>query len=506
MTRIRYTIGQKLGALHVGVVIALAAVTALVALQLRGVETDVNRLLEENRELAVTNELTAAVDELDFALARPDAVERGAPGAVEVQRHLQRLATIVAQLRSAQPDDPSREEHSDAEARIADSIAADLEACADLLATGAAPAALIARLAHLRRYAETLDGERRREAARAAADVRARNDTTARVAVATMLVVAVALCGAWLFVRRTVVVPIRELHERAERLGRGDPDVRPHRRRHDEIGQLAEAFADMADRIAHTHGRLREKVQTRTRDFVRAARVADLGVLAAGVAHEINNPLGSITSCAEGLLRRLARGSIDPDDQREYLQTIADEAYRARTITGRLLELARPAPPAREPIDVRRLLAEVERLAPRQLADVELTLRTRVVEPLPALRADRGELLQALLNLVRNAADASVAAGPGPHPIDVTAARAADGGVELAVADRGVGVPPADAERVFEPFFTTKPPGRGTGLGLALIAAIAETHGGSVRLDPAWSPGARFVLWLPPADGDGAAP
>jgi two-component system NtrC family sensor kinase len=307
------------------------------------------------------------------------------------------------------------------------------------------------------------------------------------------VVVITSLLGASMLIRRSIVLPIRRLTARVEELGRGPIGApgSPLRSR-DEIGVLARTFEEMASRVSLTQESLQERVEARTRELIRAARYADIGVLASGVAHEINNPLASIASCAEGLQRRLASGPVAADEQADYLGTIASEAYRARGITSRLLALARADRGAVDYVDLEPLLAQVEAITRHSLAERSVRLMLDVGAPDLGCRGVAEELLQALVNLIRNAMDASPAGGAvrvGVH--------ASGGSVEIAVEDDGPGIPPGDEERIFDPFFTTKPPGRGTGLGLALVAAIAEAHAGRVDVGRADSGGARFTLVLP---------
>jgi signal transduction histidine kinase len=222
-------------------------------------------------------------------------------------------------------------------------------------------------------------------------------------------------------------------------------------------------------------------------------------VLSAGVAHEINNPLATIATCAEGLLRRLERNGLEPGQAAEYFRTIVSEAYRARDITQRLLTLARAEPGPVTRVELTDLLAELARVTKHQLEQRGVVLEIDSPAAL-AVRGNSGELLQALVNLVLNARDAS----PAGRPVRITATRAG-ATVVLDVDDAGAGVPPELVERVFEPFFTTKPPGEGTGLGLSLVASIVEGHGGSVVVMRSPQGGARFRVRIPldPADARG---
>jgi signal transduction histidine kinase len=310
---------------------------------------------------------------------------------------------------------------------------------------------------------------------------------------ATVGAAVLVLCGLLWLVRRMVVGPLRVLRDRAEQVGAGrTPIPQVPLRSRDEIGALARSFEEMARRVASNEQELRERVEARTRELVRAARYADIGVLAAGVAHEINNPLASIASCAEGLERRLRKREVALAEQCEDLQTIASEAYRARSITARLLALARPerSPDARVELD--RVAREVEAMTRYQFEERAVRLTLDLPSTGTAVVGDHGDLLQMTVNLVLNARDAS----PRGAEVQLRVRAAAGAEVELIVDDAGDGVPAADVDRIFDPFFTTKEVGQGTGLGLALVAAVVEAHRGRIRVGRSPAGGARFEVAL----------
>ncbi|MHA7628051.1 two-component system sensor histidine kinase NtrB [Corallococcus sp. M7] len=216
--------------------------------------------------------------------------------------------------------------------------------------------------------------------------------------------------------------------------------------------------------------------------LVQHEKLAGIGRLAAGVAHEINNPLGVILGYVR-LLQRRAEGPLAED-----LRVVEEEAVRCQDIVEGLLDLARPGRGPREPVALRDACEEV-------------VLRLREATRLGTVTVDvHGEgtawaqaprLRQVLLNLVKNAAEA---AGEGGR-VEVRIAVDADGSARVAVSDSGPGVTPEARARLFEPFFTTKP--SGTGLGLAVSQAIAEAHGGRIDVDSGALGGARFTLSLP---------
>jgi signal transduction histidine kinase len=222
--------------------------------------------------------------------------------------------------------------------------------------------------------------------------------------------------------------------------------------------------------------------------LVQSEKLAGIGRLAAGVAHEINNPLAVILGYVR-VLRRRSEGQLAAD-----LGVVEDEAVRAQEIVEGLLDLSRPLSAAREPVELeplcREVVARLEESGRLSGATVEVGGAARV-------EGHPQKLRQVVLNLVKNAAEA---AGPGGRVV-VRITAGPDGGALLAVSDSGPGLSPAARERLFEPFFTTKP--SGTGLGLAVSLGIVQAHGGTLDVDVPPEGGARFTIRLPAAPGRG---
>ena len=241
---------------------------------------------------------------------------------------------------------------------------------------------------------------------------------------------------------------------------------------------------------------LERQVEDRTRRLLRAETLATVGTLGAGVAHEVNNPVAAIASCAEGLLRRAQAEELQGlpafADFPEYLGIIRDEAFRVKEITRNLLDFSRGgSETAREAVDLERLLQATARLLEHRALRERKRIELRLEGPLE-VRADPAGLRQLLLNVTVNALDAS------PEGGRVTwTGRATAGGVELACEDEGPGFGPEELERALEPFYTRKPAGSGTGLGLAIASAVADQHGGGLELGTcAGGHGARVVVRL----------
>ena len=224
-------------------------------------------------------------------------------------------------------------------------------------------------------------------------------------------------------------------------------------------------------------------------------RLAAVGELVAGVAHEVNNPLSSISAFAQLLLRD---GSLN-DSQRESVEVIRSETGRASQVVRELLAFARRSAPQREPLDLNLVIERTIRLRNYQLTASNVHVELSLSSEIPAVTGDARQLQQVVLNLVTNAIQAVAGVGGGTLSISTQA----DGDrVVLDVADTGTGIPQTLRARVFEPFFTTKPEGEGTGLGLSVSYGIVTAHGGTIRLvDRADGlPGARFVVTLPAVD------
>lgn len=227
----------------------------------------------------------------------------------------------------------------------------------------------------------------------------------------------------------------------------------------------------------------------------RAERLASIGTLISGVAHELNNPLHSITNFATLLLESADRR----DDDREDLEIIRREALRAAKIVADLRLLARQSQevvPDRSRVDMNDVVMHVMRTRAYALATHNVEVVQDLAPELPAVWAERGQMEQVLINLVVNAEQAMNSVS-GERRLTLTT-RSAEDGVIMRVADTGPGIPPEQMDRLFDPFFTTKEPGDGTGLGLSLVHSIIAEHGGSVRAEGAEC-GAVFRVELPRA-------
>jgi signal transduction histidine kinase len=241
--------------------------------------------------------------------------------------------------------------------------------------------------------------------------------------------------------------------------------------------------------------------------LIRSDKLASLGTLVAGIAHEINNPLGIIAGYAEALLDRAENRELR--DHREfedfpgYLKTIHNEIFRCKTILKSLLEFARPSGGTFREIDLNEIIKEVLLLLKHRTARLQHKLELDLDRDIPKIYADAGSLRQLLMNLLLNAIYFTPEGGSifirteaGDFP-QAGEYRGGPGRIRLSVTDTGAGIPGDLVDKVFDPFFTTKPVGEGTGLGLTICHRIVEEHGGTLDVKSESGRGAAFIITLP---------
>lgn len=326
--------------------------------------------------------------------------------------------------------------------------------------------------------------------------------------------------------RRRVVRPMLRLAEGARTISESGPGARVAVDGVDEVREVASAFNEMSEALEQRTGAL-EKAVSELREsnahlhrarasLVRAERLAAVGGLAAGVAHEVGNPMGALLAFLELADRDAGLG----EEGRSHLRRAAEQGARVREILRQLLDFSRPPQARPAMVDLVRVGEQIETLVRAQkryeAIEFELIRDDRVVP----VRSDESMISQILLNLVINAGDAVRTCGEPRIRMTIRPARvrSRDGepqrtvgegerydAMECEVADNGPGVSSADRDRIFDPFFTTKQPGEGTGLGLANAQRLAEELGGVVEYwDSGGLGGATFVLRLP-MQGEGAS-
>ena len=288
-----------------------------------------------------------------------------------------------------------------------------------------------------------------------------------------MLVLLLKLFYGWVF------RPLRILIKGSRRVAAGEFDHRIVLETHDEMSELAGAMNQMTERFQAIRDDLDRQVQVRTKQVVRSEQLASVGFLAAGVAHEINNPLASIAMCAESLQNRIG-SSLDLGDDRHkvidnYLRMIQDQAFRCKEITEKLLDFSRMGEVQRQTTDLRELAQSVLDMV-RHLGKYK-DKQVRLVDGEPVVAAvNAQQLKQVVLNLVTNALDSVDAGGT----VTIQLAQHEDK-AEIRVADDGCGMTEEVLEHLFEPFFTRSRCGQGTGLGLSIVYSIVSDHDGQIE-------------------------
>ncbi len=312
------------------------------------------------------------------------------------------------------------------------------------------------------------------------------------VLVALVLLLAAAVASMWWSGR--VTRSLARLAKATQGIGRGDFQTRVDVRGHDEMGQLAESFNQMAGEL-HTREQALRQAQMA---LIQSEKMAAFGQLGAGIAHEVKNPLAGI----QGIVQLAARGVKPDEPMHQTLAIIEKETKRCRAIIDNLLKFARQEKLEPEPMDVATVVTDTAAILRHQMSLHRVELRTTLEDGLPQIRGSANQLQQVLMNLMLNAEQAIEESGKGGL-VEVSAVRAGESHVELRVRDDGPGIPKHVVPRVFEPFFTTKPTGKGTGLGLSVTFGIVRDHGGTIRVDSEEGQGTTFVIALPVP---GAAP
>lgn len=298
---------------------------------------------------------------------------------------------------------------------------------------------------------------------------------------------AVAAFAIAYFISRKISASVKKLAFASERLAHGDLDVRVEIKSHDELHELAEAFNFMAEALRKRDEKLREFT---TRRIMESERLAHIGQLAAGIAHEINNPLTGIVTYSHLLLERAKADN----GTREFLEKIVKQADRCRDIIRGLLDFARQRKPDKRPSSVNRVLEECISLVENQALFHNIRITRNLAPDLPKVFMDPSQIQQVFMNMIINAAEAMN--GNGELKL-ATRHLPADGVVEIQFSDTGHGIAEEDLDRIFDPFFTTKEVGHGTGLGLAISYGIIKEHKGTITVESQVGKGTTFTIRLP---------
>ncbi len=288
-----------------------------------------------------------------------------------------------------------------------------------------------------------------------------------------------------------IVAPINRLADITRKISEGDITLRAPLREHDETFSLALSFNTMLDHLQLTQeslGKSLELLHEKQAQLVVAEKLASIGTLASGVAHELNNPLNNIYLAAQIMAKELDLDKCPPI-VKETMKDIFSQTLRVKRIVSDLLEFARQKAPELKKINIVSVVKDVlsQIKASVQISNIQLKLRSpEEIE----LRADRHLLEQVFINLFINAVDAMGESGLLSIGIDKV-----DDSVRINVSDTGKGISPEDIPRIFDPFFTTKE--KGTGLGLAIVYGIIGKHNGEISVNSGPNKGTTFVITLP---------
>jgi two-component system NtrC family sensor kinase len=316
-------------------------------------------------------------------------------------------------------------------------------------------------------------------------DVHGMLHTSSAIAVGFLLTMSLLMIAIVAFLTRAVLAPLNRFITYTSRIGSGDytpiSPVRPYR---DEFSNLALAVNHMLRELKH-----------RQEELFQAAKLAGVGTLTAGVAHELNNPLNNISLATETLIDDYQRHS---DEERLYmLEQIATQVERAGATVRNLLDFTRQDRPILTRVSLPEVIRKAVRLLENELALGNVELELDLPEHLPPVHGNARNLQQVFVNLFLNA----IQAMPQGGVLEVRIAIAENGWLRIDVCDTGVGISADDLSRVFDPFFTTKDPGEGTGLGLSVSYSIVKEHQGRITVTSSENNGTTFSVFLPHESG-----
>ena len=290
---------------------------------------------------------------------------------------------------------------------------------------------------------------------------------------------------------KSIVTPIRDLERITKKISRGDFSESIPVKGQDEIASLGDSFNQMEEKLDHAMTALDEiikQLKENQSKLVEAEKLASIGKLAAGIAHEINNPLTSVLTFSNLMLEQ-----CPPDDPRhERLKLMARETDRARTIVRQLLNFGRESVIKPVKIDINKPVTEITESLVAQEAFKGIDLSLKLADGLPEVYADPAQIGQVVLNLLLNA----IHAISPPGRIEVMT-RLGGKNIEILFADTGKGIPEEHLHKIFDPFFSTKAASKGTGLGLAVSYGIIKKHGGDISVSSAVGKGTTFTVRLP---------
>lgn len=307
--------------------------------------------------------------------------------------------------------------------------------------------------------------------------------------------------------------PINRLVRMADDYQEADGVFFPVRKQDNELGKLSKALNMMLRRISEDKKKLRTTVDSLEKsnlelkkaqaEMIRAEKLASIGRLSSGIAHEIGNPIGIVT----GYLDLLKQENIPLEEKTEFVERIENEIRRMDTVIRQLLDLSRPSVTSAEIISVHEIIRDMTHVLGVQPLTSNLHIDLKLNAAADCIEADSNLLRQVFLNLAINAADAIQAVGDGPVGRLTIQTQIEDGGIpagnqrtprlKIMFIDNGPGIPSEYLGNIFDPFFTTKDPGKGTGLGLSVCFMIVESLGGTISAESQPGGGANMSIWLP---------
>jgi len=286
-------------------------------------------------------------------------------------------------------------------------------------------------------------------------------------------------------VSRKFTAPLEALSAAVRKIATGDFNVNVNIESGDEIGQLSNSFNDMADELL-----VRERsLKSAQLALVQSEKMAALGTLSAGLAHEVKNPLSAVLGYAQLSKRKLSQ----PEVLKKHLDIIENETRRCNEIIGNLMQFSRQEKGEFTDVTINEVVEKSVGIVDHQLGLKNVQVNMELAPDIPEIIGNPNQLQQVLMNLAINAQQAM---DPDGGTVDI-ATYCNDDHVYISVSDTGPGISEEVAEKIFEPFFTTKPAGEGTGLGLSVTYGIIRDHKGDIRVEKADSGGARFIIELP---------
>ncbi len=483
-------IWHRIAIAHLIILAALVLVLVTGNRQVNALRDDVAQASEEYEELrtlSTTNaSLVAARTQVDYSLQVDN----------EARTHLEAAAIKLDEFLGMQDEHTTEVPHQDKERNRANQSLERIRAILRDSESGQTDSAValeridqcLADVRYMSKYMDQIVADTHESATR---QVRA----SERWLLITPIVALILAAGAGVWQYYSVVRPVQQLRRGASAMADGNLSIRVDESGRDEVGALAADFNRMAIELEALYRDMEQQVRTKSRELAHAERLSSVGLLAAGVAHEINNPLSII----HGYAQEARQHGVDGAKVDTVLDIILDESRRCRDIVRRLLSLASPGEPARAVIDARETAASVVAM----VRDLPRYRGRRIAidssDQEAWVTANVDELKQVLLNLTINALEAT---RTEDGVVEIGCSRT-DDNVIIEVRDNGVGMDSKTLNRVFDPFFTTrKSDGQsGVGLGLSISYAIIQQHGGRITAhSDGPGKGSRFVIKLPVAN------